>query len=91
MPELYDDGTESSGLKENGKRITPSVHLVSEYGFMSFEAALDLPCDEFKSLLRNALISKYASTEKGRKQLEVWRRCQNTELQEDNIDFFRKL
>jgi len=65
--------------------------LVAKHANLTFQSALELPVDIFRCVLRDAIISKMRQSEKGIERLNTWRRMNNTELDDTNIDFFSKL
>lgn len=54
------------------------VHAVAEYARLTFWQALDLPCDLFLLLYKNAYVERLMQTEEGRQYLEDCERYQQT-------------
>ena len=56
----------------------PSIKQVMDYGRLTYYEALDLPCDVFKLMLKNAIVDRLKETEEGREYLEKCERMKIT-------------
>ena len=58
--------------------MAAAVHAVAEYARVSFDGALDLPCDLFMLCRKNWLIDRLQQTDEGRQYLEDCERYKQT-------------
>lgn len=56
----------------------PSIKQVMDYGRLTYYEALELPCDVFKLMLKNAIVDKLKETEEGREYLKKCERLSVT-------------
>ena len=56
----------------------PTLKLVIDYSRLNIHEALDLPCDMYLLIVKNATIDKLSQTEEGRKYLADCERLQKT-------------
>ncbi|UVX70648.1 MAG: hypothetical protein [Bacteriophage sp.] len=63
----------------------PSIKKVANYGNFSIHDALDLPCDMFLLMLKNATIDDLMQTEEGRDYLAKCERLNNTSIDIDGL------
>lgn len=64
---------------EPTQELMPAVHLVIEYSGLSYNEVLDLPCDTYLLMLKNATLDKLNSTQEGRDYLKKIKRLNTTE------------
>ena len=65
--------------------LMPSIKKVANYGNFSIHDALDLPCDMFLLMLKNATIDDLMQTEEGRDYLAKCERLNNTSIDLDGL------
>lgn len=58
--------------------IMPSIKKVMDYGRLTYYEALELPCDVFKLMLKNAIVDGLKETEEGRDYLAKCERLNKT-------------
>lgn len=63
----------------------PSIKKVADYGNFSIHDALNLPCDMFLLMLKNATIDELMQTEEGREYLAKCERLNNTSIDLDSL------
>lgn len=56
----------------------PSIKRVMDYGRLTYNEALDLPCDVFKLMLKHSIVDKLMETEEGRDYLKKCERLAMT-------------
>ena len=59
--------------------LMPSIKMVMDYGRLSFNEVLELPCDVFLLMKRHAYIDQLNETEEGRQYLRDCERLRQTE------------
>lgn len=77
---------DSKGSSQNVEyELMPSIKKVADYGNFSIHDALDLPCDMFLLMLKNATINDLMQTEEGREYLAKCERLNNTSIDIDGL------
>ena len=77
---------DSKGNSQNIEyELMPSIKKVADYGNFSIHDALDLPCDMFLLMLKNATIDDLMQTEEGREYLAKCERLNNTSIDIDGL------
>ena len=77
---------DSKGSSQNVEyELMPSIKKVADYGNFSIHDALDLPCDMFLLMLKNATIDDLMQTEEGRDYLAKCERLNNTSIDLDGL------
>lgn len=73
-------GSGSTGFKYTVyDNIMSSANLVSDFTGLNLNEVLELPHDVFVLILRNSIVKKLSSTEKGRESLRLWEIYNTTE------------
>lgn len=62
-----------------------SIHLVSKYTGMTFVDCLEMPCDTFQRLYRNAYVDRLCQYPEGIKQIKDYKRLHTTEPELDKL------
>ena len=58
--------------------IMPTLKMVMDYSGLNIHQALELPCDMYRLIVKNATIDKLQQTEEGRKYLADCERMKKT-------------
>lgn len=58
--------------------IMPTLKMVMDYSGLNIHQALELPCDMYRLVVKNATIEKLQQTEEGRKYLADCERMKKT-------------
>ena len=76
-------------VEEDGEALMPSIRRVIAYSGLDYHRVLELPCDLFLLMSKNALVDELNRTEGGREYLEKCRRLSVTGL--DTAAFARRM
>lgn len=72
------------------EEIMPSIRRVIEYSGLNYYEALNLPCDTFMLMSKNAYVDEMSKTEAGRAYLEKCARMKITEPDMGAIRAFQR-
>lgn len=70
--------------------VMPNIRKVIVYSGLSFHEVMQLPCDLFQLMLKNAILDELNTTEKGREYLKTCARLAMTEIDYDGVMSLRK-
>lgn len=59
--------------------IMANIHRVIKYTNLNYNEVMALPCDVFKLMLKNSIVTDLLATEEGRKSLEDYKLMNTTE------------
>ena len=63
----------------------PSIRRVIQYSGLNYYEVLELPCDTFMLMNKNAIMDTLNSSEKGREYLKKVKRLETTDTDEEEL------